>query len=98
MDGSVSTGLAPRPPPDFKDQAKTRDRFPWNPGSLLDSLSLFLETEKGDEGEGEEEWSVGRRGFDRTVLAPSAGTVILRALFELVLVAVVFVVFVFGHF
>lgn len=60
------------------------------------SLSLFLETERGDEGEGEEEWSVGRRGFDRTVLAPSAGTVILRALFELVLVAVV-VVFVFGH-
>ena len=48
MDGSVSTGLAPRPPPDFKDQAKTRDRFPWNPGSLLDSLSLSFSKQRGE--------------------------------------------------
>lgn len=48
MDGSVSTGLASRPPPDFKDQAKTRDRFPWNPGSLLDSLSLSFSKQRGE--------------------------------------------------
>lgn len=50
--------MAPRLPlpPDFKDRAKTRDRFPWNPGSLLGSL---LEM-GGEGGQWGEEWSAGR--------------------------------------
>lgn len=87
MDGSVSTAwppVSPSPPPSrFQGSGKNARSVSMESRklvrlSLLETGGRAEELERGRGGE----WSAGRRGFDRTVLAPSARTVILRALLD----------------